>query len=200
MAWDDIDQAAREYWLMNVRMELQPNCWEDKSVEERKAAMAEVDRQDQEDAKRREAALQFICRDLGIPYTPGEIEAAFWALARRTYGLVGAPKPGNKKYPLKKRLRFAVAFMSAMKKCGHIADITEREKKALELLHETKRWGHWQPKGKLTKRGWRSMQELLSEARAHPPIRDMIAGKTTPWECKRILAVYEIMLQAGTQI
>ena len=153
VTWDEIGHARREFWLINIRTELQPRlAGEDKSMEEREAAMAEVERQDQEDSKRRESALQFICRDLGIPYTPGEIEAAFWALARRTYGLTGAPKPGNKKYPLRKRLRFAVAFMSAVKKCRNIADITEREKKALEMLHETKRWGHRQPKGMSTKR------------------------------------------------
>jgi hypothetical protein len=201
VTWDEIDQARREYWLKIVRAELQRNRWEDKSTEERRLAVAEGDRQDQEDVQKREDALQFICRDLRVPYTPGEVEVAFWALARRTYGLTGAPKPGNQKYPLMRRLRFAVAFLSAMKKCSHVADVSEREKKALSMLHETKRWGHRQPKGRPTKRTWRSMLDLLSEARAHPPIRDMLAGKTTPWECRQILTVYEIMLQQrGTQM
>jgi hypothetical protein len=66
------------------------------------------------------------------------------------------------------------SFCPEREKGSHEGQGPRSDNDVLQVLHQTKRWGRWQLKGKETPRAMKTLQGTLARARKSPALRDIL--------------------------
>jgi hypothetical protein len=172
VTWDEVDPAWQQDWLQSVQAELCADRWEDESPGEQRRLLAILEECDECQAR---DELQSIITELGVDCTPDDPdwEALFYALRCKSEP-AARRRRGRPSQPIQKLLEFVRDFVSEREKGSHEGQGPRSDNDVLRLLHQTKRSGRRQLKGKEIPFARKTLEAKLTRARESPALRDIL--------------------------
>jgi hypothetical protein len=191
VTWEEVPTKS-ERWLEIIQAELQPNRWEDKSVEEKEKLQTDFDMHDKETAQSLREALQIIITDYGVGNTPESPDyRALWLAELRRNRRGADPKLGPPEISNQELYEFARDYLQASEACHDIKPRL-RETAVLKELLTTPRWKEMTAKGETAPRKLNALRYRLTKARAIKLIAAMLDGAISPEECGNEIAFQEL--------